>query len=100
MISTDFPAMITKEEYDRVQTLLGDKGKPRLASTKQFALRGFIRCAACGLTITAEHKIKMQKNGNRHEYTYYHCTGKNKDCTQKSINVREEKLWANCCLIC
>lgn len=90
----DFPAMITKEEYDRVQMLLGDKGKPRLASTKQFALRGFIHCAACGLTITAEHKVKLQKNGNRHEYTYYHCTGKNKDCTQKSINVREEKLWA------
>jgi len=89
-----FPAMITTEEYDRVQVLLGDKGKPRLASTKQFALRGFIRCAACGLTITAEHKVKLQKNGNRHEYTYYHCTGKNKDCTQKSINVREEKLWA------
>lgn len=88
----NFPAMITQDEYDRVQTLLGDKGKPRLASTKQFALRGFIRCAACGLTITAEHKIKIQKNGNRHEYTYYHCTGKNKECTQKSM--REEKLWA------
>jgi site-specific DNA recombinase len=90
----DYPAMITSEEYDKVQTLLGRKGMPRLAARKQFALRGFIRCADCGHSITAQNKRKVQKNGNVHVYTYYHCTGKHKGCSQKSVYVPENKLWA------
>ncbi len=41
--------------------------------------------------VTAEKKTKKQKNGNVHNYTYYHCTKQiKKDCSQKSI--REENL--------
>jgi site-specific DNA recombinase len=90
----DYPAMITMEEYDKVQVLLGRKGMPRLAARKQFALRGFIRCADCGRNITAQSKRKVQKNGNIHTYVYYHCTGKRKGCSQKSVYVPENKLWA------
>ncbi|MBX6334260.1 recombinase family protein [Candidatus Saccharibacteria bacterium] len=89
----DYPAMITPEEYDKVQVLLGRKGMPRLAARKQFALRGFIRCADCGHCITAQNKRKVQKNGNVHVYTYYHCTGKYKGCSQRSVYVRENDLW-------
>jgi len=42
--------------------------------------------------ITGEYKVKKQKNGNIHNYTYYHCTKKNKlvKCSQPCI--REEEL--------
>src|SRR3989344_1458380 len=51
-----------------------------------------IRCGTCGMMITAERKIKQQKNGNVHEYIYYRCTRKNKaiKCTEPAI--REEVL--------
>ncbi len=91
----DYPAMITKEEYDRVQVLLGRKGMPRLASRKQFALRGFIRCGVCGGMITAETKTKQIKStGLTKTYTYYHCTGRKVGgCNQRGANVREDDLY-------
>ena len=42
--------------------------------------------------ITAEDKIKKQKNGNIHHYVYYRCTKKNTVCSQPFI--REEALVA------
>jgi DNA invertase Pin-like site-specific DNA recombinase len=89
----DFPAMITMDEYDKVQLLLGRKGLPRLASRKQFALRGFIHCAECDCTITAQTKKKKLKSGKVNLHTYYHCTGKRAGCSQKSIYVKEDDLY-------
>jgi DNA invertase Pin-like site-specific DNA recombinase len=89
----DFPAMITMEEYDKVQILLGRKGLPRLASRKQFALRGFIRCGDCDCLITAQSKKKQLIDGNVRIHTYYHCTGKRKGCTQKSTYIKEDDLY-------
>jgi len=82
-------AMITLKEYDKIQILLGRKGKPR-SKTHDFAFTGMIRCGECGAMITAEGKIKIQKNGNIHKYIYYHCTKrKNPNCSQKSIEQKE-----------
>lgn len=94
LYKASYPAMITPEEYDKVQTLLGRKGLPRLASRKQFALRGFIRCGDCDCTVTAQEKRRQLKSGKINTHTYYHCTGKRKECTQKSIYVKEDDLWA------
>ncbi len=77
--------MIKKEEFDKIQVLLGNKSNPR-PKTRDFAYRGPIFCGECGSMITAESKTKKQQNGNVHFYTYYHCTKKkNRDCTQVSI---------------
>ena len=81
--------MILPEEFDRAQILLGRKGKPRPKKHK-FAFTGLMRCASCGAMITAEEKIKRQKNGNVHHYIYYHCTKRiNPDCTEKAIELNE-----------
>jgi len=81
--------MITALEYDRIQFLLGRKGKPSPHS-HTFAFTGMIRCGECGAMITAEEKRKIQKNGNIHEYTYYHCTKRaNPNCSQKCIEKKE-----------
>lgn len=84
--------MITLEEYDRVQILLGRKGKPR-PKKHTFAFTGFIRCGECGCLITAETKKKLLKSGEIRQHTYYHCTRRKKtvDCSQRKV-IREEDL--------
>ncbi len=80
--------MIARDEYDRIQELLGRKGNPRLR-TYAFAFTGMIRCEECGCIITAENKKKSQKNGNVHHYVYYHCTKRKGVCSQKTIRDTE-----------
>lgn len=81
--------LMTRDEYDRIQELLGRKDRPR-KKKRDFPYRGPINCGECGALITAERKIKRQKNGNVHEYVYYHCTKrKNPKCTQKCIEEKE-----------
>lgn len=80
--------MITKQEFDKAQVLLGNKKPQPLTHT--FAFTGLIRCGECGAMITAEEKTKHQKNGNTHHYTYYHCTKKkDPNCSQKCITDKE-----------
>jgi len=67
--------IITLEEYDRVQMLLGRKGKPR-PKHHEFAFTGSMRCGVCGCLYTAETKKKLLKSGEIREHTYYHCTRK------------------------
>jgi len=81
--------MITLEEFDRVQMLLGSKGKPR-PKTHLFPFSGMIRCSECGCMVTAETKTKIIKSLNvSRSYTYYHCTKQKVGvkCNQPSINA-------------
>ena len=82
--------MITREEYERIQVLLGRKSSPR-PKKYTIAYRGPIKCGGCGAMITAEEKVKHQKNGNTHHYTYYHCT-KRKDPHCKEPAIEEAEL--------
>ena len=50
-------AMITREEFDRAQIILGRKGKPR-PQKYRFPFTGIIKCGTCGCMVTAEHKLK------------------------------------------
>lgn len=77
--------MITQDEYDRAQVILGKKGKQR-PKTREFAFTGMIRCGECNARITAEEKIN--KYGMR--YFYYHCTKRiNPNCIQKFIRLKD-----------
>lgn len=85
----NYKTLMTAEEFDKIQIILGRKGKPR-PKTHLFAFTGMMRCGECNAMITAEEKIKRQKNGNVHQYIYYHCTKRvNANCTQKSIRSTE-----------
>lgn len=82
-------AMITEDEFDRVQFILGRKGKPR-PHTHKFAFTGLMKCGSCGAMITAEEKFKKQLSGKVHHYIYYHCTKKiNPDCPERCIELGE-----------
>ncbi|MCL4366710.1 recombinase family protein [Patescibacteria group bacterium] len=110
--------MITKDEFDRAQMLLGKKGRPR-PKTHDFTYTGLLTCGECGAMITAEEKYQvicpvcklkfaslnkdscpecktriedMIKPTLLH-YTYYHCTKrKKKTCSQ--LGIRLEKMEA------
>jgi site-specific DNA recombinase len=77
--------MVTLEQYDRVQVLLGRKGAPR-PKTHIFAYTGIMRCGTCGCRITAEEKVN--RFGSR--YVYYHCTRKKAGilCGEKCVEER------------
>ena len=80
-------AIISKQLYDRVQTVLARRCHPQKNATAPQVFCGLLRCGACGMAVTAEKKIKHQKNGNIHEYVYYRCTHKSKTikCTEPAV---------------
>lgn len=86
-----FPAMISWDEYEKVQRFLGKKGRTRYVSKKYFELKGLVKCGECGCSVTAERKSKTLKDGTVNYYNYYHCTGK-RPCSQKGV-VSEKTLF-------
>lgn len=99
--------MISLDEYDRAQKILGKKGKPRMLG-HQFSFTKLIKCV-CGSGITAHerfrkvcpechYKYNAQKNDicpkckavapeNTWYKCYYHCSKKyNQDCTQPYVD--------------
>ena len=85
--------IISKKLFDQAQEMLKLRGKPdRKAKNEPQSFCGLISCASCGMMITGEYKVKKQKNGNVHEYIYYHCTKKNKSVKCKEPCIRQEEL--------
>ena len=83
--------LVSKKLFDDVQAVLKSKSRPHhQLENEPKPLCGLIRCAECGCAITAEEKIKKQKNGNVHRYVYYRCTKKKGICSQP--HIREEAL--------
>lgn len=77
--------MITRDEYDHAQAVLGNKGRPR-PKTKRLPFSGLIRCE-CGGTIVAEEKFKTIKStGQVKRYLYHHCSHnrRNVECHEGS----------------
>jgi hypothetical protein len=71
--------IISKKLFDEVQTVLLQRGKTKKGKTMPQIFCGLLSCDSCDLMVTAEHKVKHQKNGNVHEYVYYRCTKKHKN---------------------
>lgn len=108
--------MITEQEYDQLQVILADKGRPRPKSL-DLPYRGMIFCGECGCTVCMEEKhqticsvcktkfasknkhecinchipISKMKNPTCLHYIYGRCTKKkiNVKCHQKSIKISD-----------
>jgi site-specific DNA recombinase len=82
---------LTMGEFQSIQRWLGRTEQKR-PKRYRFPFTGMIRCAACGLMVTAEHKY------NRHgsHYVYYHCTKRNtgEKCRQPYVEAHslEEQI--------
>lgn len=84
-------SLITQEEYDRAQKILGKAGKPR-PKYKRLPFNGVISCGECGCMITSEEKFKfIISEGVRRSYIYHRCTKRKLDtyCSQPSIKHEE-----------
>lgn len=79
--------LVTLEEFDRVQRLLGRPSAAR-PQRHEFAYTGMIRCGECGAAVTAENKVN--RYGSR--YLYYHCTHRRSGYPCRQPNVRLESL--------
>ena len=84
--------IVEKKLFDKVQKVMLERGHPMKSKIEPKPLCGLLRCGTCAIGITAEDKVKKCKNGNVHNYAYYHCTRKSKviKCTEPC--VREEVL--------
>ena len=87
-------AIIEKRLFDRVQAVTTKRCHPQKGATAPQVFCGLLTCATCNMAITAEKKIKHQKNGSTHEYIYYRCTRKHKTITCKEAPVTEPDLAA------
>lgn len=79
-------AMVTLDEWKRVQKLLRRPTRPR-PDRYEFSYVGVIRCGTCRCAVTAEHKVN--RFGSR--YVYYHCTHNRRSilCREGSIEERQ-----------
>lgn len=84
--------MITLEEFDYAQILLGKKGKPR-TSVNSYAYGGLIRCGICGCSVVGKTRVKYIKStGASKVYVYYYCTRKSekRPCNQSKYTPLAE----------
>src|SRR3989344_93107 len=84
--------VITKKLFDEVQEVLKLRGRPQKFKSEPQIFCGLLSCGTCGMSITGEYKVKRQKNGNTHEYTYYRCTKKHKTIKCPEPCIRQEEL--------
>src|SRR3989339_428865 len=71
--------VVSKKIFDKAQEVLKQRGRPHHKQKNEpQPFCGLLSCASCRMMITGEYKVKYQKNGNVHEYVYYHCTKKSK----------------------
>ena len=85
--------IIAKKIFDKVQEVLKQRGRPHHKTKyKPQDYCGLLKCGTCGMSITGEYRVKKQKNGNIHDYIYYHCTKKNKSVKCPEPCIRQEEL--------
>ena len=84
--------LISKKLFDEVQTVVAARCFRQQDRTREpMPYCGLLKCP-CGMMITAENKIKRQKNGNKHHYVYYRCSRKSKTTRCVEPPVRSEPL--------
>lgn len=93
IISWKHKAMITLEEYEKVQNLLWENWKVKVKDCKySFAFTWLIECWECWASITAWIKKKFIKSTqSEKKYHHYWCT-KNKWCNYSQKWISESEL--------
>lgn len=86
--------MITLEEFDLAQKILGERGKPRnSASGYSYAYTSLIKCGECGCSVVGKTNMKRLKGEDRMAvYVHYYCIRKSdiRPCTQVKYTRLED----------
>ncbi len=83
--------MVTAEEFDRAQYLIGRKTKAA-PQKHSFSYTGIITCGFCEGQITAEKIKKKLATGEIKHYVYYRCTHHKKDIICKQPSIKKQDL--------
>lgn len=80
------PAMLSREEFDDAQRILGRAMRPR-PQKHSFPYVGLIQCGNCRGSITAE--VHVKRSGRT--YTYYRCSRRKKEmyCREPAVAAHE-----------
>jgi site-specific DNA recombinase len=81
----DFDPLVVEDTFDRVQAISRERvpvTTPHQRGRADFPLKGLVRCATCGKTLTASWS-----KGRNGRYPYYHCW---RQC--RAVNVTKAKL--------
>jgi len=73
-----YTTIILKEVWQMCEAIRNGRGFTKHKGKfegKHGIYRGLIQCSECGCIMTPEPHTKTQKNGNVHNWVYYHCTG-------------------------
>ena len=83
--------IISKSLWDKVQNTIARRGHKQPLVKAKIPFLGLLKCAHCGMGVTAETKTKTQKNGNFHSWTYYRCSRKRRlgKCTEPAIREKD-----------
>lgn len=85
----DYPPLITKEVFDKVQEKIVAREKVKYGS-KTFTYKGLLKCAGCKSTIVGDSKLRERKYGPSNLHIYYHCARKiNDNCHEPYISEEE-----------
>jgi DNA invertase Pin-like site-specific DNA recombinase len=86
--------MVTPEEFERVQTILGRSARPR-PSRHEFAYSGLLHCANCKRVLVGEQHVKP--SGTRFVYYRCHRNGNGTLCREPALPERrfEEQVLAD-----
>ncbi|MBV9468417.1 MAG: recombinase zinc beta ribbon domain-containing protein [Abitibacteriaceae bacterium] len=82
------PAMVTMEEFFRVQALLRRRHQVR-RRVHEFAYNGLMECGHCGCAIVGDRKQRRLLNGQHKTYTYYVCSNSKRTCTRRGMTEAE-----------
>lgn len=82
--------MITKDEFERAQVILGERPVIRKTEDISMGLNGsLIKCGECNCSITFEVHKKKYRNGNIGTFVYARCSKKRGYCSQKYIPIKK-----------
>ena len=85
--------MISVEEYNKIQFLLGREQKVSQNKYQNY-YSGLIKCSECNSCITGYSKTKLNSKKGVSTYHYLKCVNKNKNCKQKPLtrNVLDDEV--------
>ena len=81
-------AIVTREEFDQVQRLLGLDTRTAPECEAVYPFSGFVKCAACGQNMVR----RSCKKSDGREYTYYHCSTYKSGGGCSSHMINEKRL--------
>lgn len=79
--------ILTEDQFNQVQLLLGKRGRPTRINKYDFAFRGPLTCGECGCAVTAEHKLQCVCAGCKNKFSCKTAT----TCTKCGLAIEKMK---------